>query len=1018
MRPISLRMTAFGPFPGNEQIGFTSLGENPLFLINGPTGAGKTTILDAICFALYGKSTGDEREAAQMRCDLAESGSLTEVEFIFELSGKKYLIQRSPEQVRPKKNRVEEVTVQAPKAKFSELIKGGEERLIVAKRVSEATMEIERLTGLNADQFRQVMVLPQGRFRQLLMAESREREHIFSNLFQTRIYKQLEESLKNRAAAIRKEVEKHNQVCRGILEGAGVESIDAMSEEIKDLTTLKQQLEKDKIEKEKLFLDASSALQNGKIIFEQFEQLAFTKAEQTKLEERKPRILKLRERLQSAESALKLSTVYENANRCRSEKDAALEQENKARQKSLSLKMALEEAEQKLKEIEPISAQLDHLKKEGVQLDAYGARALKLTEALKEKQVAEEEKRKAKKLLETINMELQEVSKTRDSRETELKILQANQAELPGLQLNLKEAKDLLRKRSELEEKQKKITGLNSRLEQMEREGKKLAAVHESVLDDARDLEMRWHQGQAALLAKQLEADQPCPVCGSVEHPEPAISMDAIPTESDLKQAREKEQAAQKQLHDAKVIYFELKRDKENLDAVVDELKTDLAEQAERSHDELMRQHKQLQEKVEDLLKQQNKVDQLIEAVNKIKGEETSKKQKLEETNRRLTEKTAILAAKKAEFESAERELPKEYREPGYLQKRIDETRLSIEKNQQKITEIRKVHQDCMGESKAADAAHMAARDTKEQSGKNLIEAESKWDSFLKDSSFDSESVFLEALLDEEEIRDLKEEIESFEKQVNQTAGALKQQTSALEGKQKPDLAALQEKLAKSNEYKQAAEKAFRETEGRLVQVEAIRKKLEKTESERKKLEEEYSLIGTLSEVANGMTGNKVSLQRFVLSVLLDDVLIEASRRLRLMSKGRYQLLRKEDRAKGGRASGLDLEVEDAYSGKVRPVATLSGGESFMAALAMALGLSDVVQAYAGGIRLDTLFIDEGFGSLDPESLDLAIRTLIDLQSSGRMIGIISHVPDLQEQIATRVEVISTQKGSSIKLVS
>jgi exonuclease SbcC len=172
-----------------------------------------------------------------------------------------------------------------------------------------------------------------------------------------------------------------------------------------------------------------------------------------------------------------------------------------------------------------------------------------------------------------------------------------------------------------------------------------------------------------------------------------------------------------------------------------------------------------------------------------------------------------------------------------------------------------------------------------------------------------------------------------------------------------------------------------------------------------------------LSDVATGINGRRISLQRFVLSVLLDDVLIQASHRLNIMSKGRYRLLRKVERMGGNAASGLDMEVEDGYTGKTRAVATLSGGESFMAALSLALGLSDVVQSYAGGIKLDTLFIDEGFGSLDPESLDLAIRTLMDLQSSGRMIGIISHVSELKEQMALRIDVKSSRDGSSIYTV-
>ena len=178
--------------------------------------------------------------------------------------------------------------------------------------------------------------------------------------------------------------------------------------------------------------------------------------------------------------------------------------------------------------------------------------------------------------------------------------------------------------------------------------------------------------------------------------------------------------------------------------------------------------------------------------------------------------------------------------------------------------------------------------------------------------------------------------------------------------------------------------------------------------------------VSTLSDVANGQAGNKISFQRFVLSVLLDDVLIQASQRLNIMSSGRYQLVRKEDRAKGNKASGLELEVEDSYTGKTRSVATLSGGESFMAALSLALGLSDVVQSYAGGIKLDTLFIDEGFGSLDTESLDLAIKTLIDLQASGRTIGIISHVTELKEQMTLRLDVdaVSSHGGSSVRTVA
>lgn len=230
-------------------------------------------------------------------------------------------------------------------------------------------------------------------------------------------------------------------------------------------------------------------------------------------------------------------------------------------------------------------------------------------------------------------------------------------------------------------------------------------------------------------------------------------------------------------------------------------------------------------------------------------------------------------------------------------------------------------------------------------------------------------------------------------------------------------MSALEQQKMDAEQVMQQALAQWQKVSARAAQLSQTQEQLKALDLKAGALEQQYAVVGTLADVANGNTGNKISLQRFVLSVLLDDVLLEASHRLQLMSKGRYRLLRKEERAKGNKASGLELEVEDAYTAKVRSVATLSGGESFMAALSMALGLSDVVQAYAGGIKLDTLFIDEGFGSLDQDSLELAIRTLMDLQSAGRMVGVISHVTEMKEQIASRIDILKSAEGSEIKLV-
>ena len=233
-----------------------------------------------------------------------------------------------------------------------------------------------------------------------------------------------------------------------------------------------------------------------------------------------------------------------------------------------------------------------------------------------------------------------------------------------------------------------------------------------------------------------------------------------------------------------------------------------------------------------------------------------------------------------------------------------------------------------------------------------------------------------------------------------------------------PNMATIDTELDTATAVLNQTDTAWQALQHRHKQLTSVQITLKAAHEKNKQLEQQYAVVGTLSDVANGQTGDKISLNRFVLSVLLDDVLIEASRRLYRMSNKRYRLMRKEDRAKGNKASGLELEVEDGNTGKTRAVATLSGGESFMAALSLALGLSDVVQSYAGGIKLDALFIDEGFGSLDTESLDAAVRVLIDLQQSGRMIGIISHVSELKEQMAQRIDVTSGQSGSHITMTA
>lgn len=961
MRPLQLSMTAFGPFPGRETIDFTALGENPLFLINGPTGSGKTTILDAICFALYGKTTGDEREGAQMRSDLAGSDTLTEVRFAFALAGRRFAIRRSPEQQRPKA-RGDGFTTQAPEAELKELLEGGGENLIVASKVSEATREIEALTGLSVDQFRQVMVLPQGQFRQLLMADSSEREKVFGQLFQTRIYRRLEESLKARAAEIRRERERQLQLQQGMLEGASLESVEALEAERAELEPAEKTARDDKAAGDAAFVAADKACEQAKALLAEFTRLETTTAALKQHEAEKGWVDGERQQLRRSEQAGKLQPLYRDLRRCETELNQAVKAVDAATSRQQAAEQTLAETSRKQAETAGLQTELDKAKQQATQLEGYKARTANLArfrQASKEAVAAAEQA----ELLLQYRLLLEQ---------------QTRQQELARLD------QELIRQRQSLETHKARGTQLRQQYESLERQTKAL--------------ELAWHQGQAAILAAELRAGTPCPVCGSCEHPAPARSEQPLPNQQQVEQARQALHQAGDELAQARESFAEEQQRLRELQQKRDELQAALGEVNDAVAPALA------------ALKRSAQEQKLVLPPADRLPDQSSLQAAITETSR-------AAAAAQAQVQTAEQELPEAYREPGAQQQAEERVRQQVRQLEQQIQQLAAALQQAQTELAAASTALQAAREQQQKADAARQQAAGEFQAAVAASPFTDVEAFQAALLDEQRSAEIRQHLADYDAAGQRLAGALQQVQEQLRDQTRPDLASLEAQRHQAEAERNRATQAWQQLDKRLSLLLETRRKLMKAAAEREELDRKYAVVGTLSDVANGQTGHKISLQRFVLSVLLDDVLVEASRRLALMSKGRYQLLRKEDRAKGNKASGLELEVEDAYTGKLRPVATLSGGESFMAALSLALGLSDVVQAYAGGIRLDTLFIDEGFGSLDAESLELAIRTLIDLQATGRTVGIISHVAELKEQLALRIDVLAGRAGSSIRTV-
>ncbi|QQX78800.1 SMC family ATPase [Shewanella sp. KX20019] len=1016
MRPLTLEMSAFGPFASTQVTDFSALGSNPLFLINGATGAGKTTLLDAICFALYGKTTGDEREGSQMRCDNADDGLLTEVTFSFELGEDQYRIRRVPEQQRAKKSG-DGYTVQKPEAQLYKIDIEGAEHLLVPSKVSEATAEIEQLTGLDADQFRQVMVLPQGKFRELLMADSKDREKIFSQLFQTQIYRKIEDKLKYQAQAIRGAVRDHRHKREGILHNIELESGEALNVELTECSPKLTQAVESKDKASLALINVSKQFESAKLLANDFDALDKLNQSAAVLDEKKQAIEQDRTRLESGQKAQQLKPVLDVS--LTRETEVIQAQASLTRIKSVkqSSEQALALSQTKYDSLAELDLKLQKAQVDEQSLTLLEPQLLGLDSLQKSFTQARSERDQAKE--KGINQKAALDALITEKNVAEQLIPQLEQ--VASGQVNVQQALtaqgDLIERYQKWQVANRHAENTNQALKQAEAKGKQLRLDAQAKGEAYDQQQLIWHRGQASILAQKLNPGEPCPVCGSDVHPKPAFSEQVLPTEEELESSKQVCEAAKDALNQAIADYKGLKAQLQEQTKLKDEYQQKLGEWAAHSLESLQSQLHQLELQVNQANSAAQDLALLRQQIQAWQSKERELQTGLDAERERFQELQNHASSLKGQSEQASAAIPEQYRSIDALNSAINQAQSHLTDLQQTINTIRQSHTQALELDAAQSAALAGAQSNLTQAREQSDKVQAELNAELDKSGFSDKQALTQALLSTEALKDLADEIATYQQDCIANQTRLTQISDKLDGQVKPLLADAEARVATSQTEQREAEHSWQVLQSRVNQLTQTQKLLQEADKQAKKLEDEYAIIGTLSEVANGQTGNKVSLQRFVLSVLLDDVLLEASERLQLMSKGRYRLIRKEERAKGNKASGLELEVEDAYTSKVRPVATLSGGESFMAALSMALGLSDVVQAYAGGIKLDTLFIDEGFGSLDQDSLDLAIRTLMDLQSSGRMIGVISHVSEMKEQIGTRIDINKSAMGSEISIV-
>lgn len=1015
MRPIILNMTAFGPYAGNQTLDFREIGDSRLFLIHGPTGSGKTTLLDAMCFALYGACSGTDRDTKQVRSDHADQNVQTEVTFDFRLGQREYRVYRRPEQPRPRKRGGGSTTAR-PEANLYRISDDGDVTLI-ATQWQHVTEAVERLLGFRCDQFRQVVMLPQGDFRRLLLADSKERQAILEVLFRTELYRRIEEALKLAAKELENSRGKTKDRLDLILKQSEAESFDHLKEQQHGGQSRLEALRESVNQLSSREKAAREQFTYGQQILEKFREMqsaeeAFQRLQQEVTENDAHRVVLATARqaatLVSAEKALVLRSR---------EADEASEKLRKLRHEFSEATAAKVTAEKCMAAEQERQEALEELRYEVGRLDGFTEKVAELGKVSQKVAAAETDVKQqilqlesAAKSLEERRVRLTDIAAAKAASENV-----ASQAEL--LQMKCKELERACKQRSQLSDLAEEQSVALEKLGEKTELYSLLEARLSRAIDEHSELESAWFQGQSGILAQGLAPGNPCPVCGSTEHPAPAVSDKPLPSEKAVKTKAAAVETLRQDLDLIRTHKIELEAKIGRVRETEKMLADNLGHFAEMDLAGLNRDAEKTRKNLDKALHCAADAPTLAEQEQTASQAVMTAEENLSALECKKNDALSIFRQAEAEANAVKKTVPEEYREASALKRAKDAAQKRVQSLVDAFERTRKQVAEANERLAASEAAVQAARDEAALASQRSLAQRQEFAVSLKEAGFPGEAAFKDAKRSPGEMQRLEEQIRDFDRRLSSAADRLKRATETAKGLVQPDMEQLQAAASKAAEEFQAAVRQEAGLSERLKSLESFLDEYDKASRELEQLDRKYAVVGRISEVASGQNSERTSFHRFVLAALLDDVLSAASARLTIMSNGRFSLRRATTVTDRRALSGLDLEVHDSYTGTERPVSTLSGGESFLASLSLALGLADTVQAYAGGIHLDTMFVDEGFGSLDPEALDLALRALFDLQRNGRLVGIISHVPDLKERLDVRLEVRSSRRGSTARFV-
>lgn len=1038
MRPIKLRMQAFGPYAGTETIDFTELGNRTMFVISGKTGSGKTTIFDGISYAIYGKASGEDRNGPELRSQFAKDELQTEVSLEFSLRGNRYFISRCPQQEKKKERGDGYRTVNAT-AELYQCNENGERQLLAAN-VRDVDEKIKEIMLIDSNQFRQILMIPQGEFRKLLTSDSKDKEAILQRLFHTEIYKRVEEKLKEEATGLKKSVEKQvedrNQLIRRItaynneelvnyLQAGSVNDviilplleteIEQMNKQLENISKELKEKEKDKeILAQKLY-EAENTLKQLKTRDELFGRKQFLDSQQELYSGKENEIAQ-------ANKASLLAKQEELCHRLKKEWDGVLLDISIREKKLAEFKELLQK-----KETAWLQEKDREGERKGLQETIHSLQQIREevnTFALLEREVGglEKELEETKQILKQSEVDLQKT-------EERLKALQEEKGELEKTDFLLVENErnleklesemDLLLKYEHLLQRHKNCAN------ELDKRKGILGQAHARLADAkllTEELERKWLHGQATNLASKLQDGVACPVCGSEHHPIPAISVDDdLPTEKDLKAAKEQVSAIEKERMTAESAFLEIQSRFTTLEESVSELRSELLRKRSDFSDDgieplknymLDRKNAYLAEQKQ-LKDNRHKLEEILQNMKRCEEQKEIASSNVRKQNEKVNELSITFAEKNTSLMGIKNRIPEELRSITAYEKKYNDALKELESLQMQYD---RAQQEFQSTREKVTSEEGGLQTVKKHAVEKEAELKIEREVFVRnldEQGFEGYKQYAEAKKSMETIKEIEKEIREYREELRSVSDRYKELTEILKDVKEPDIDEFEQAVKKVQEEITKLNDMYTNLLITKRDNEEIQNSIKRINEEMKVLEERYKLVGELYDISRGQNALRITFERYVLASFLDDILYEANGRLSKMTSGRYEMIRKTDRAKGNAQSGLELLVFDQYTGQERHVKTLSGGESFKAALSLALGLADVVQNYAGGVSLETMFIDEGFGTLDPESLDQAIEALIDIQSSGRLVGIISHVPELRERIDARLVVTGTQTGST-----